>query len=130
MGPITRLQFSTIDAISSLFLDQWLHYYTVNILANFVSDKLDGGLETNQPAMVIVSCRQLREKLNVLIQLLYRNMMQYDALASLGAAGLMDIHALAQWISKLLVKTHEVYVIRNTISLSAFSDNEFLVIFR
>ena len=57
-------------------------------------------------------------------------MMQYDALASLGAAGLMDIHALAQWISKLLVKTHEVYVIRNTISLSAFSDNEFLVIFR
>jgi hypothetical protein len=32
----------------------------------------------------------------------YRNMMKYDALASLGAAGMMDIHALAQWISKLL----------------------------
>jgi hypothetical protein len=29
-------------------------------------------------------------------------MMKYDALASLGAAGMMDIHALAQWISKLL----------------------------
>ena len=29
-----------------------------------------------------------------------RNMMKYDALASLGAAGIMDIDALAQWISK------------------------------
>ncbi|CAB4041363.1 Hypothetical predicted protein, partial [Paramuricea clavata] len=28
----------------------------------------------------------------------YGNMMKYDALASLGAAGMMDIHALAQWI--------------------------------
>ena len=35
------------------------------------------------------------------ISIFCRNMMKYDALASLGAAGMMDIHALAQWISEL-----------------------------
>ena len=30
----------------------------------------------------------------------YGNMMKHDALASLGAAGMMDIHALAEWISE------------------------------
>lgn len=32
-------------------------------------------------------------------------MMKYDALASLGAAGIMDIDALAQWISKSFSRT-------------------------
>ncbi|XP_028396123.1 coiled-coil and C2 domain-containing protein 2A-like [Dendronephthya gigantea] len=30
----------------------------------------------------------------------YENMLKYDALASLGAAGMMDVHTLAQWISE------------------------------
>ena len=55
-------------------------------------------------------------------------MMKYDALASLGAAGIMDIDALAQWISKSFSKKYFALlslVFTSDISISKMTKDKF-----
>lgn len=56
-------------------------------------------------------------------------MMKYDALASLGAAGMMDIHALAQWISMFGELCSKLFKTSFFCTLFVFNGREFFYLY-